>query len=55
MHSLTSNNKIIGTLEETIESTKDMGNQLLKFITLYNVAGINLNVLDNKANLIGII
>jgi hypothetical protein len=55
MYTLTSNNKIIGTLEETIESTKDMGNQLLKLITLYNVAGITLRVLDNKENLIGVI
>ncbi|TXC92889.1 hypothetical protein FS935_01470 [Metabacillus litoralis] len=55
MYSLTFNNKIIGTIEESIESTKDMGNQLLKLITLYNVAGIKLNILDQKGNLIGTI
>lgn len=55
IYSLRSNNKNIGSIEETSESTKDMGNQLLKLISLYNVAGINLNVLDKKAKIVGVI
>lgn len=53
--SLLSDKKVIGTMEESLESTKDVGNQLLKLITLYHFTSLQLHVLDQEENVLGII
>ncbi|UOR12842.1 hypothetical protein [Halobacillus amylolyticus] len=55
IYSLTSTNKMIGTIEETLESTKNIVNQLLNLITLFSVTSLELNVMDNKAKVLGTI
>lgn len=54
-YSLTSNDKVIGRIKETLESKKNSGNQTFKFLGLYNAAGFDLTIVDNKENIIGII
>jgi len=55
MYSIHSSNKLIGTIEETLESTKNLRNQILKLFTLYSAASLELKILNKKANLIGTI
>ncbi|MGD6967537.1 hypothetical protein ACQCVP_13990 [Rossellomorea vietnamensis] len=54
-YSLTTNDKVIGRIEETLESRKNLGNQAFKFLGLYNAAGIDLSIVDNNENIIGMI
>lgn len=55
MYAITSNQKMIGTIEETPTSSKNIGNHLLKLLSLSTVAGVELRVLDGKANVVGTI
>jgi hypothetical protein len=52
---ISTNKKIIGTVEETMESSKNIGRQLLKLVSLNSVASIELKLMNGKENTLGII
>jgi hypothetical protein len=54
-YTISSDKKIIGTVEETMESSKNIGRQLLNLIGLNSAASIELKLMDEKENTIGII
>src|SRR5690625_4538999 len=55
MYTLTSNKKIIGRIEEQADTVNNLWNQLLKFTHFSNTVSLHLNILDEQANLRGII
>jgi hypothetical protein len=53
---LTANTKkVIGTIEETMTTYKNLGNRLLKLFSLYTVASLELKVMDTHENVLGVI
>ncbi|OIU68569.1 hypothetical protein [Rossellomorea aquimaris] len=54
-YTISSDKKIIGTVEETMESSKNIGRQLLNLIGLNSAASIEMKLMDEKENTIGII
>jgi hypothetical protein len=54
-YSITSDKKVVGTVEETTESAGNLGNQLLKLISLYSAASLELTLLDEKENKLGVL
>lgn len=55
IYHITSNKHKIGTVEETNESAKNLGNQLLTLLSLYSVVSYEFKALDRGENLLGII
>ncbi|WP_456276663.1 hypothetical protein [Bacillus sp. AK128] len=53
-YSISSNRKVIGTIEET-STSKNIGNYFLKLLTLFSAVSLELRLLDHKDNKLGTI
>ncbi|MGA9288716.1 MAG: hypothetical protein WBV93_10265 [Anaerobacillus sp.] len=53
MFHVASQDKIIGTVEEDLSTSKNFVNQLLKVISLYGSTSLHLKLLDNQTGLMG--
>lgn len=55
MYTLSSNKKIIGTIEEQSDTIRNVWNQLLKFTPFSNTVSLHLNVLNEQGDIVGTI
>lgn len=53
VYNITSGNNLIGTIEETSESTKNLGNTLLELIGLFNIVSLDMKVCDVEGEVFG--